>query len=1049
MTVRELREKYLRFFESKGHIEHPSGSLIPYDVTGRLDESLLFNGAGMVQFKPYFRGVAKPPEPRLVNCQKCVRTGDIEDVGDLSHHTFFEMLGNFSFGDYFKEQAIAYSWEFLTSPGWLALDPHRLSFTVFEDDDEAYAAWSTHIAAEGIDPATRIFRLGEDTNYWPAGAFSHGPPGPCGPNSEMFYWVTGDPPTGPYSREDWIRDDEAKMWLEIWNDVFIQFEWQGELRNPDRPGEGYVKIGMPPLPFQSIDTGMGLERTAAVLGGFASTYLTDVFAPIIAKIEEVASPPPSDWFVSEGGGMGEGDSARPQAGRISTPQPPSSVSGQAGGPPEAGSRETEEGGYAYGSDDAKDVATRIIADHIRTAVFCIADGVLPGNSGRGYVLRRLIRRAVLKGQRVLGIERPFFHLVFEGVVEGMGDHYRELDERRDVIVETLRNEEALFRSTLKTGLERLIDSLVDAVWGAPEMDALLPKSFLNSNEQFLEFLDGKHREYFQNIAQVSKDWSLAHDSPLVVSGAEVFRLYHTYGFPHEETKELCEEAGVEVDEAGYEEAMLEAQERSRAGTERESVYGGVQVMIQVGGGPPTPTIFRGYDQDRTQSHIVGALIMTPPPSPTPSPSGARSSPQGEGAPESTIHNPQSTLAIALDETPFYAESGGQVGDTGVIRGGGFEGRVKDVVKQNGVFVHEIEPIKLPVKLQGETPEEASKIIQEKLFNLPVEAEIDHDRRARIQRNHTATHLLHAALRQVLGKHVTQAGSYVGPDHLRFDFTHGKAMTPEEIAEVEVIVNRETLRNTPVITHADIAISEAKARGAMALFGEKYGDKVRMVEIGEFSRELCGGTHVRTTGEIGLFKITSESSAASGIRRMEAVTGEGAYHWVLEQTRTVYEAAGRLKSTPKELLNAIERLTEQLKEEKRRREKAEMQVARGAGVSEVETRPEEIKGVFLWRRKFEDVDQKIVASAVDDAVAQNPDLVALAAIVNDGKPMFLCKCGAEAVKKGAHAGNLIREVAKIAGGGGGGRPEFATAGGKDASKVDDALAMAASALDAMV
>ena len=434
MTVRELREKYLKFFESKGHAQFPSGSLIPYDVTGRLDESLLFNGAGMVQFKPYFRGVATPSSPRLTTAQKCVRTGDIDEVGDTSHLTFFEMLGNFSFGDYFKEQAIAYSWEFLTSPEWLGLDVAKLSFTVFEEDDLAFECWSEHLSNAGIDPATRVFRLGEETNYWPAGAFSKGPPGPCGPNSEMFYWVSGEPPSGPYSREDWLRDDEARNWLEIWNDVFIQFEWQGELRNPDRPSDGWSKTGMPPLPFQSIDTGMGLERTAAVLMGLSSVYDTDVFQPILRKIEEV--------------------------GRGSTPQPPSSVSETT--PPQFKSspRETEEGGsqtlstsprgtdegvYRYGSDEAKDTAARIIADHIRTAVFCIADGVLPGNSGRGYVLRRLIRRAVLKGQRVLGIEQPFFHLVFEGVLESMGDFYGELGERRDIIVESLKNEEALFR----------------------------------------------------------------------------------------------------------------------------------------------------------------------------------------------------------------------------------------------------------------------------------------------------------------------------------------------------------------------------------------------------------------------------------------------------------------------------------------------------------------------------------------------------------------------------------------------------------------------------
>ncbi|MFI5387066.1 MAG: DHHA1 domain-containing protein, partial [Fimbriimonadales bacterium] len=401
---------------------------------------------------------------------------------------------------------------------------------------------------------------------------------------------------------------------------------------------------------------------------------------------------------------------------------------------------------------------------------------------------------------------------------------------------------------------------------------------------------------------------------------------------------------------------------------------------------------------------------------------------------SKVQSPKSFhLAITLDQTPFYAESGGQIADTGTISGGGFEGRVVDVIKQHGVFIHEVEPTRLQV-----APEE--------LKGLEVEAQIDVNRRMRIMRNHTATHLLHAALRQVLGKHVTQAGSYVGPDHLRFDFTHGKPMTPEELAMVEVIVNEKALWNAPVTTHVDLPIAEAKAKGAMALFGEKYGDTVRMVEIGDFSRELCGGTHLRATGEIGLFKITSEASAASGVRRIEAVTGEGAYAWVLEQTGAFYEAAARLKSTPKDVLSAVDRLHEQLREEKRRREKAETALARGetGGVTETQ----EIKGVFLWTRKFEGVDQKIAASAVDDAVAQNPKLVALAVVTGE-RMSLICKAGPDAIAKGAHAGNLIKQVAPIVGGGGGGRPEFATAGGKFASKVVGALAASAGFLGEML
>jgi len=899
MTARELRQKYLEFFQSKGHNIFPSGSLVPYDVTGRLDESLLFNGAGMVQFKPYFRGIAEPPNKRLTTAQKCVRTGDIETVGDLTHLTFFEMMGNFSFGDYFKKGAIAYSWEFLTSPEWLGLDPKRLSFTVFEEDDEAFDAWAELLRDAGINPETRVFRLGEETNYWPAGAFSSGPPGPCGPNSEMFYWTNEDVPVpsieSGYSREDWIRDDEEKNWLEIWNDVFIQYEWQGHLKNPDRPNEGYVKDDMPELPFKSVDTGMGLERTIAVLTGKSSVYDTDLFEPILRKISELGQCP-----------------------------------------------------YGAG-DDAKSTAIRVIADHIRTACFCIADGILPGNTGRGYVLRRLIRRAVLKGQRVLGFTEPFFHKVYEGVVEAMGDHYTELVERRDVIVETLFNEETQFRRTVAAGSEMLQD----------ELDKL-----------------GR----------------AGSDALKVLSGAMAFRLYDTYGFPLEVTRELCEEAGVEVDEEGYEVALKEAQERSRGAHGMDTVYGGVEITIQFE--KPNPTQFDGYQTTEEVSQIVGAIQV----------------PDGENL-----------IAIALDRTPFYAESGGQVADTGNLFGEGFSLKVLDVSKQDGVWVHLCE---------GRTP-------IEQLFGQPVRAVVDAGRRARIVRNHTATHLLHAALRHVLGKHVTQAGSSVTPDHLRFDFTHGKAMTPEEISEVERIVNGQTLYGSPVNIHTDVPISEAKALGAMALFGEKYGEFVRVVEIPGFSIELCGGIHVNNTAQCGLFKILHESSAASGVRRIEAISGERAYEAVVEQTETLKKAAGLLKASPNQLVHGVEKLIEELREERKKVEKLQARLVGGSTSSAASTIT--VGPYSVWTSKFEDVDQKVAATAVDQVVAGNPATVAVAAVVADGKVTFIAKCGPDAVSSGAHAGNIVREVAKIAGGGGGGRPDFATAGGKDASKASDALA----------
>jgi alanyl-tRNA synthetase len=938
MTVRELREKYLAFFESKGHVRFPSAPLVPIDVTGRLDESLLFTGAGMVQFKPYFRGIAKPEHKRLITCQKCVRTGDIEDVGDPNHLTFFEMLGNFSIGDYFKAQAIAYSWEFLTSKEWLGLDPKRLSFTVFEEDDEAMDEWEMTLRSAGIDPATRIFKLGEDKNYWPAGSFSAGPPGPCGPNSEMFYWISNEepPPTGAYSREDYLRDDNAGKWLEIWNDVFIQYEWQGHLKNPERPNEGWVKDDMPSLPFQSVDTGMGLERTVATINGLKNVYQTDAFLPIFHVLARIAAEEPK--AVKE-------DEVTPYVVLQAMSQ-----------------------GLVPDNEEIVRAA-RIIADHIRTSVFCITDGVLPSNTGRGYVLRRLIRRAILKGQRVLGFNNLFLYKVYEGVAVAMGHYYGELRTRKEAIVETLRNEEALFRKTLAQGETHFEATLGD-----------------------ITSLKG------------------------VYPGKDAFFLYDTFGFPLEVTQELAKEAGLTVDLGGYETALKEAQERSRAASGGKVVYAGVELRFDFGSARGQ-TEFLGYTGTESDATIVGALNIP--------------------APEGNM------LVVALDQTPFYAESGGQVADQGVIKGDGFELKVLDVAKEQGVFVHRVEPV-------GNVPAD--------LFGKHVRASVDITRRTRIRRNHTATHLLHAALRNVLGKHVTQQGSYVGPDRLRFDFSHGKAMTQEEIAQVERIVNDKVLEDRPVITYVDLPVDDAKSMGAMALFGEKYGTHVRLVQVGDetadmpsFSRELCGGTHVRATGQIGLFKILSEVSAASGTRRIEAVTGEGAYEWVLDQTHQIRDASHALKTNPHELVRAISILQAALSEEKKKRERAERASVQGVGKSDGDKGADfrEVGPVLLWTPRYDGVDQKIVASAIDDAVNAKKNLVVVAAVTNDGKITFIGKAGPDALSKGAHAGNLVKEVAKIAGGGGGGKPDFATAGGKQMEKVDDALAAAEGVLLTLV
>jgi len=940
MTVRELREKYLAFFESKGHVRFPSAPLVPIDVTGRLDESLLFTGAGMVQFKPYFRGIAQPENKRLITCQKCVRTGDIEDVGDPNHLTFFEMLGNFSIGDYFKAQAVAYSWEFITSREWLNLDKNRLAFTVFEEDDEALGEWETWLRASGIDPATRIFKLDEETNYWPAGSFSAGPPGPCGPNSEMFYWISNEepPPSGPYTREDYLRDDKAGKWLEIWNDVFIQFEWQGHQKNPERPSEGWVKDDMPSLPFQSVDTGMGLERTTATINGLKNVYQTDAFLPIFQVLAKIAMENPGQ----------DTGAASPYVVLQAMSQ-----------------------GLVPDSDSIVRAA-RIIADHIRTSVFCISDGVLPSNNGRGYVLRRLIRRAVLKGQRVLGFKDLFLYRVYEGVVDAMGHYYTELRERKEAIVETLRNEEALFRRTIEAGSLMLQD----------EMEALRKSN-------------GK-----------------------VLNGTTAFRLYDTFGFPLEVTQELASEAGMSVDLEAYELALKEAQDRSRAAGGTDTVYGGVTITIDFGS-QVTPTEFLGYTETEADATIVGALNVT-------------------------TEDGRNTLVVALDQTPFYAESGGQVSDHGIIKGDGFELKVIDVTKEQGIFVHLVAPA-------DALPDAKS------LYGKKVRALVDLNRRARIRRNHTATHLLHAALRDVLGKHVTQQGSYVGPDRLRFDFSHGKGLTPEETATIEKIVNDRVLEDRPVITYVDLPVNDAKSMGAMALFGEKYGSHVRLVQVGDeaadcpsFSRELCGGTHVRATGQIGLFKILSEASAASGVRRIEALTGEGAYEWVLDQTRQIKEAATALKANPQELTRAVTNLQHALSEEKKKRERAERASVQGGGKSDgsADATTKNVGPFVLWTPRFDGVDQKIVASAIDDAVNAKKNMVAVAALTTEGKITFISKAGPDALAKGAHAGNLVKEVSKIAGGGGGGKPDFATAGGKDASKIDDALTAAEGVLAGM-
>ncbi len=877
MLAQELREKYLQFFESKGHKRLPSDSLVPNDP------SLLFTSAGMVQFKPYFLGLATPPHTRVTTVQKCLRTTDIESVGDHSHLTFFEMLGNFSFGDYFKREAILWAWEFLTE--WLHISPDRLRITIYLDDDEAYEVWNREVGV----PDRKIFRFGEKSNYWPANAISEGPNGPCGPCSEIFYDTRPDLPPTP----DGVWDDVR--WLEIWNLVFMQYE---------RHDGGKLT----PLPRKNIDTGMGLERTAAILAGKASVFDTDVFQPIIARIAELS-------------------------------------------------------GRAYGGGDAaEDVAFRLIADHIRATTMSIADGVLPSNEGRGYVIRRILRRAMLRGQNVLGFDRPFLADVATAVIDTLGDVYPEVRERRDYVLRTIRSEEERFRQTIQVGLQRLAEMLE-----SPEV-------------------------------QQSK----------LLSGEQAFMLYDTYGFPLELTQEVAAEAGIEVDVQGFRRAMEEQRQRAREAsgiaTQLFAIAGDAATELQK---TLPPTKFLGYRQHEAKAKVL-AIIR-----------------QGELA---TFASEGEEVELVLDQTPFYAEAGGQVGDTGWIQGENFQFEVKDTQKVGDLYLH------IGVVVRGRVEADST-----------VTARIDSQRRWHIMRNHTATHLLHAALRQVLGSHVHQAGSLVAPDRLRFDFTHTSAMTDEQVAEVERLVNERILEDRPVAVHWDVPLAEARARGAMALFGEKYGDTVRMIEVPGVSLELCGGTHLERTSQIGLFKIVSEGSVAAGVRRIEAVTGWWAYQYMRQQQQILQEAAARLKCAVPDIPSAIERLQAQRQE----LEKQIQQLRTGAAARSVQFEPTEMAGLQVVTGRADGVDAQTLASLADQAAQKaSVDLVVLAA-ATDGKALFVAKAKPSAVAKGVHAGNLVRELAKISGGGGGGRPEFAQAGGHDAAKIPQALQQLPRLIEQMV
>ena len=853
MTSNELRQAFLEFFRENDHEIVASSPLVPGN-----DPTLLFTNAGMVQFKDVFLGEDKRSYDRAVSSQRCVRAGgkhnDLENVGYTTrHHTFFEMLGNFSFGDYFKREAIQYGWDFLT--GTLGLAPEKLWVTVFEDDDEAADIWLNEIK---IDPE-RFSRLGAKDNFW-----AMGDTGPCGPCSEIFYdhgaEVAGGPPGSP--------DEDGDRYVEIWNLVFMQF---------DRSADGE----MIPLPKPSVDTGMGLERIAAVMQGVHSNYDIDLFAHLIQATADVLG-------VTKNGSS----------------------------------------------------SLNVIADHIRACSFLIVDGVLPGNEGRGYVLRRIIRRAIRHGKK-LGTDDLFFYKLVAPLAKEMGEAYPELLKAQAHVEKVLKKEEERFAETLDQGIEILEAAIAD--------------------------LKGKQ-----------------------IPGEVVFKLYDTYGFPVDLTADIARERDLTVDEEGFEIAMGQQRDRARAAS-KFAAAGGESLKTDA------ETEFLGYDGTEAASKIVSLYK-----------DGKSVDALSAGA----------EGAVILSSTPFYAESGGQIGDTGILVADGKLFNVADTQKSGKANVHygAIEQGELKV---GDT----------------IEAVVDADRRQAIRLNHTATHLLHAALRQVLGDHVTQKGSLVAPDRLRFDFSHYEGVTAEQIEVIEDLVNGEIRKNTAVDTNL-MSYDEAIESGAMALFGEKYGDKVRVLRLGDFSVELCGGTHVERTGDIGVFKITSEGGVASGVRRIEAVTGKGAMNWIDSNQQTLGNLAGMLRSQPDQAAAKVEQLLKRTKDLEKELAAAKQALITGAGTDHTDS-VQEIAGIKVLATRMDGADAKTLRDAVDKFKDKLQSAVVVLGSVDGGKVHLAAGVTKDNIGK-IKAGDLIKFVAAQVGGKGGGRPDFAQAGGTDAAALDQAL-----------
>ncbi len=871
--VNQLRKMFLEFMESKGHLAMNSFSLVPHG-----DNSVLLINAGMTPLKPYFTGAEVPPRRRVATCQKCIRTGDIENVGHTARHgTFFEMLGNFSFGDYFKREAIHWTWEFLTET--VGLDPERLYPSVYLDDDEAFAIWRDEI---GI-PEERIYKFGKEDNFWEHGA------GPCGPCSEVYYdrgekYGCGKPDCRPGC--------DCDRYMEIWNDVFTQFENDGK--------GNYTTLSQ-----KNIDTGMGLERLAVAVQDVDSMFDIDTIKALRDKICEIA-------------------------------------------------------GVTYLENADTDVSVRIITDHIRSATFMISDGITPSNEGRGYVLRRLIRRAARQGKK-LGIEGPFLADLAKTVADTSKEGYPELEEKFVFIHDVLASEEAAFGKTIDQGLRILAD----------------------------------------------REEELAGNGEKVLSGEKAFELYDTYGFPLDLTKDILEEKGYSVDEAGFEASM--AAQRKRAKEARAvSNYMGAKATVYDDIDASVTTGFVGYDTLTCDSRIevlttkvdedhYGELVMA------------------------LADGDEGTVIVK--ETPFYATMGGQVGDVGVI------------TSENGSFA-----VKETIPLRGGRVAHNGIVVSGTLRKGDaVRLEVDAARRQATADNHSATHLLQAALKEVLGDHVQQKGSYVDHSRLRFDFVHFKPMSSEELAKVEDIVNEKIRERLPVSTQV-MSLEEARQTGAMALFGEKYGDEVRVVSMGDYSKELCGGTHVGETGQIRAFKILSESGIAAGVRRIEAISSDAVFDFYRQEEQTLLEAAKTLKSTPQDLVQKISHLMGELKAANSEIESLKAKAAQ-AEMGDVAAGAVEVGGVKILVKKLADVEAGELRNLGDTLKEQLGECIVVLASASGGKVNLMVTATDGAVKKGAHAGNLVKAAAAVVGGGGGGRPNMAQAGGKDPSKIAEALTAA--------